>query len=279
MTYTVDVSGNPVTSTGRVIATRFCPTGAAVDPVTGDILFTTVYGFPNLNILTGFTVPPLRMKFANDVYRVAENAGNARIRVIRQGDVSQPLEVNYATSAGTAVAGINYTDMSGSLHWNAGDGTSRSFLVPLLDDGVDRPSLTVNLSMTRANGTRAAQSVLAIRDADPAPTVSFTAAQVYSHEGAQGAGVAVRAAKVQLSAASGKRVTVPVSVTSGSPDARVTVSSSVVIPAGQASAYAVVVADDATSQPNLQLGLSLGAPTNATLGAQATTTLTVIDDD
>lgn len=55
--YDADGNGDPVLSTARIVVHNLCATGLAVDPVTGDLLFTDFYGFPALAVLRGFTVP------------------------------------------------------------------------------------------------------------------------------------------------------------------------------------------------------------------------------
>jgi hypothetical protein len=58
-----------------------------------------------------------------------------------------PTTVSYSTADGTAVAGVNYTAVSGTLTFAPGE-TAKGILVPTLNDGVADPtrSFTVNLS-------------------------------------------------------------------------------------------------------------------------------------
>ena len=57
-TYTADAEGNPVDGTRQVLVEGIAePEGIAVDPVTGDVLFSSYNGAP-FTIVTGFAVPP-----------------------------------------------------------------------------------------------------------------------------------------------------------------------------------------------------------------------------
>lgn len=62
-----------------------------------------------------------QVEFGGREFPVDAGAGTVQIPVTRLGDVSQPLSVNFATVDGTAVAGINYTAASGTLHFAANE--------------------------------------------------------------------------------------------------------------------------------------------------------------
>ena len=66
---------------------------------------------------------------------MAEDAGAARICVLRGSDENIPATVDFATSDGTATNGLNYTATNGTLVFAAGV-TNRTIMVPLLNDGV-----------------------------------------------------------------------------------------------------------------------------------------------
>ncbi len=62
-----------------------------------------------------------QVEFGGREFPVNASAGTVQIPVIRLGDVSQPLTVNFATVDGTAIAGTNYTAASGTLHFAANE--------------------------------------------------------------------------------------------------------------------------------------------------------------
>src|SRR3954464_6473327 len=67
-----------------------------------------------------FAAPKPKVNFSRSAYAVAENdsSGTATITVFRKGNskrVNQTATVDYATSDGTAKAGIDYSAASGTL--------------------------------------------------------------------------------------------------------------------------------------------------------------------
>jgi uncharacterized repeat protein (TIGR02543 family) len=73
--------------------------------------------------------------FDSSNFSVNENAGTATITVNRVAGTTGAVSVDYATSDDTAVAGSDYTPTSGTLNWADEDGASKSFTVPITNDG------------------------------------------------------------------------------------------------------------------------------------------------
>ena len=83
--------------------------------------------------------------------RIYETGGDAVITVDLAQSSNQDITVNYATSDGTAVAGVNYTTTSSTLTISAGQ-TSGTFDVPILDNnGSGTYPATVNLTLSSPN--------------------------------------------------------------------------------------------------------------------------------
>lgn len=78
---------------------------------------------------------------------VDESAGTATIAVERTGLTTGATSVDYATSDGTAGAGVDYDATSGTLNFAAGE-TEKTFTVPIIDDVDDEPDETVNLTLS-----------------------------------------------------------------------------------------------------------------------------------
>ena len=81
---------------------------------------------------------------------MAETAGTATITVTRNSG-SVTSEVNYATGAGSAVAGTNYKPVSGILVFTPGQ-TTKTFSIPVLNDFQISGPLTVGLALTSPEG-------------------------------------------------------------------------------------------------------------------------------
>lgn len=77
---------------------------------------------------------PIDVGFEPMNARVAEGAGTAVVQVVRSGGA--PLVVTYRTVDGTAIAGSDYTPVSGVLFFSGND-TARAINVPVLADGID----------------------------------------------------------------------------------------------------------------------------------------------
>src|SRR5262249_51077170 len=81
--------------------------------------------------------------------------------------VNMTVTVNYATSDGTAVAGTNYTAVSGTLTFPA-NATSEQFSVPITDGGFTTDtSFTVNLSSPSNASIGTSSATVTIAHATP----------------------------------------------------------------------------------------------------------------
>ncbi|MCL6597644.1 MAG: IPT/TIG domain-containing protein, partial [Alicyclobacillus macrosporangiidus] len=89
--------------------------------------------------------------FSTANFIVAEDGGSAIITVDRSGGSDGVVSVAYATYDGTAKAGSDYTDTTGVLSFNDGE-TSKSFTVPILDNGVHEGYRTINLTLSNPTG-------------------------------------------------------------------------------------------------------------------------------
>src|SRR5689334_15206050 len=122
--------------------------------------------------------PKPKLQFSQSAYAVAENGGSATITVFRKGNakrVNQAATVDYATSNGTAVAGVDYTATSGTLSFDAGQ-TSKTITVPVTNkDTVDTGPRTVTLRLSHPTAPNGAMlgfpssATLVISDDDTTP--------------------------------------------------------------------------------------------------------------
>ncbi|MFZ0501073.1 MAG: Calx-beta domain-containing protein, partial [Steroidobacteraceae bacterium] len=71
------------------------------------------------------------LEFSSAGYTVAQAAGSLSVTVDRVGGAYGAVSVTYSTQAGTAIQGTNYKDTVGSLHWDSGDATAKTFSVPI----------------------------------------------------------------------------------------------------------------------------------------------------
>lgn len=109
-------------------------------------------------------------QFSSSTYSGAEGT-EASIDVVLSGPAAQPVSIDFTTSDGSATAGDDYTETSGTLTIPALSDRG-SFTVPLLADDVADDGETVNLTLSNpfaaTIGDRAT-AVLAISDTPPVP--------------------------------------------------------------------------------------------------------------
>ncbi len=86
----------------------------------------------------------------NDV-TVSENAGNALFTVTLTGGVA-PFTVDYTTSAGTALAGSDFTATSGTLNFTGTAGQTRQITIPILNDNLVEPAENFTVVLSNITG-------------------------------------------------------------------------------------------------------------------------------
>jgi hypothetical protein len=206
---------------------------------------------------------------------------NASFVVTLSVSSSQTVTVQYATSAGgNATAGTDYTAVSlTTLTFTPGD-VSETATVVVQGDDIDEVDETFNVTLSNPSNASIADGtgVGTILDDDPAPTVSWTAPSQSNPES-----VTAVTVTAQLSAISGRTVTVPFSVNASSTAANpgdYTISPSpLTITAGNLSAsVTITVVSDAVPEPDKTVIVDIGVPVNATPGSPASHTVTIDDD-
>lgn len=103
-------------------------TGAAT--LIGTIGVTTTIGGETV---VGMAIAPALVQFANSFAAVGEAVGQATVGVIRTGDTTSSVNVNFDASSSAATAGVDFTPVSGALTFAAGVG-ARTFSVPIIND-------------------------------------------------------------------------------------------------------------------------------------------------
>ena len=194
--------------------------------------------------------------------------------------VSVPFSVNVSSTA--TGGGTDYTIAASPLAFNAGE-TTKNISITINSDTTDENDETIVVDLgTPTNATLGATTThtYTITDDDAAPTVAFATASSSGGESTTSVNLTVN-----LSAASGKAVSVPFSVnvsstaTGGGTDYTIA-ASPLTFNAGETTKnISITVNNDATDENNETIIVNLGTPTNATLGATTTHTYTITDDD
>ncbi len=104
------------------------------------------------NILNANGQSPATLHFSTSNYLVGEAAGQVTVAVNRTGNSQGEVSVDYATSDGTAKAGSDYTQTTGSLSWQDGDASAKSFTVTIIDDSLVEGEESLNLTLSNVKG-------------------------------------------------------------------------------------------------------------------------------
>ena len=225
------------------------------------------------------------------VASVSESAGSVTLGVRVTTAEGNPLpaaaSARYATANGTAVAPRDYLAQSGMMDFTAGlpSGSERTITIPVLRDALVEKNETfkvvLSAPMGATVGTPAAATVTLL---DASPQLAFSAATFEGVEGAQ-AVVAVRVVTPD-----GQPTLVPVTVkcVTANISARAgidytTTKTTLTFPAGAASSSiqtsAVFLREDALSEDDETLKVTLSAPKGGRLGTPTVATVTILDND
>ena len=222
-----------------------------------------------------------------DDVTVSEAAGNASVTVTLQGPTAAPLTVDYATADNTAVAGSDYTGASSTtLSFSAVGNTltpvTQTITVPINDDATFEGSETFSIGLSNVSGAAVltdANAVITITDNDSTPTVDFNAT---SSSGAESS--SSTALQVDLSNASASNVTVNYAVTgtaTGGGTDYTLADGALTINAGNTTGTVTIasIVDDAITEGDETVIVTLSAPSGATLGSDRVHTYTIVDND
>ena len=212
--------------------------------------------------------------------RASEEEGELEFAVRLEGRSAKPVTVDWATSAGTATPGQDYTEASGTLTIAPGK-TSGAIQVAVTDDEVheDDETLTVTLSApanaTLAEGGATANGVIV--DNDAAPRILIADAEALEDEGGLSFAVTLTTETVE-------QVTVDWATSAGTatPGQDYTeVSGTLTFMPGQtARTVHVPVRDDKVQEEDETLSVALSEPTNATIADDmGTATGVIVDND
>lgn len=93
-----------------------------------------------------------RLGFATPSGNAAENSGTISIRVQRTLGRAGAVGLQYATSGDSATEGVDYTGVSGTLNWAAGDLADKVIAIPVADDTAVEIGETFTLTLSALTG-------------------------------------------------------------------------------------------------------------------------------
>ena len=120
------------------------------------------------------------LQFTAAAQTIGEELGSITVTVSRTGASNGAVSVFYKTTNGSATAGPDYTAVSGTLHWAAGDTADKSFTVSIMNDWVFEADETFFVDLSFPGGGAAlgmpVTQTITIQNDDPMPTPTATAA-------------------------------------------------------------------------------------------------------
>ena len=211
---------------------------------------------------------------------VAENAGSVSFTVRLDAVSGREVQVDYATTDGTAVSGNDYTAASGTLTFAAGE-TVKTFTVAIRTDGLDEDAEDFTVRLTNpVNATLELAAVtVTITDVNPEPALALspTAPSVQEDAGSV-------QFTVSLSAVSGREVRVDYetadgSAVSGAGNDYTAANGTLTFAAGDtAKTFTVAILEDQRIEGNEDFTVALKDAVHAPVGT-GTATVTITDND
>jgi hypothetical protein len=227
----------------------------------------------------------------NDVSIAEGNSGttNLTFSVLLSAPSAKLITVNYSTSDGTATAGSDYQQASGTLTFNPGE-TTKTITVLVNADTVNEPDETFFINLTAPmNATISRGQAVGTILNDDAPTVQFSAPSYTVGEGDGRATITVTRTD-STSAASVNYATsdtLPISNTCqdklGIASARcdyATTIGTLQFAVGESSkTISIPIVDDAIVEGPETFSLTVSNPVGAVLGSLSSATITITDND
>ena len=221
--------------------------------------------------------PQVSVVAADDAAAEA-GADTGTFTISRTGDTSSQLAINLSTG-GTAANGSDYTSLSTAVVLGASQASVTVVVVPI-DDSTYEGDETATVTLTSGTGYTVGSSATAsvtITDND-LPSVSVTTSDANAAEAGSNTGSFSITRTGTTTAALTVGYTLSGTAVNGTDYSAL--SSSVVIPAGQASVSVTVTpTNDGDSEPAETVILTATANALYTVGSPATATVTITDND
>jgi len=212
-------------------------------------------------------------------YRVGENEGFILLGVVRGDDGDLPVTVDFATSNGSGIGGLDYVATNGTLSFAAGQ-RGAVFTVPILNDGLKESSETFSVTLSNpTNQVLGSQKTATVTILDNDSGIQFQPAylsRVAENEGARALTV-VRGNDVNLGPITVNYATANLTATAGLD--YVATNGTLSFAEGEmVKTITLRVLYDALPEPDEQFQVTLSNPTGgAVLGPYATTAIVILD--
>ncbi len=229
---------------------------------------------------------PGQLAFTSSSYSVSENGTPVNtITIDRTGGSDGAVSVVLTPTNGTATTPGDYNNTPITVNFLDGE-TSKTVTIPIVNDNILEPDETVNLTLTNPGGgatlaTRTTATLTIINDDTPSQGIlSFSNTSYSVGED----GIPVAAVTINRAGGSAGAVSVRVNLANGSATAPSDYNNAPItinFATGETSKTVTIpIVNDTAVETTETINLSLSNPTGgATLGAQTTAILNIIDDE
>jgi hypothetical protein len=270
----VDGAGNAYV-TGSTTSTDLPTTPGVVQPA---------YGGGSSDVFVSKIAEASAVRFSAATYSAAEGAGSATITVTRTGDPQGTVSVDYTTSDGAAIAGSDYTAVSGTISFADGDTIPKTFTVTILHDTAEEPNETVALTLGNPGGNaylhNSAPAVLTIVDDDTWARLQFSAAAYGVSEGSGTVTITVTRSASSVGAISVDYATANGTAIAGFDYTATSGTISFADGDSDPKTLTIPIVNDTAVESSEMLNIMLSNPVgNVYLNSPGAAVLTVVDDD
>jgi hypothetical protein len=204
---------------------------------------------------------------------------NADFTVTLSAPSTHRIGISYATAGVTAQSGVDFTNLTGTLTFAAGE-TSKIISVPIIGDLTDEfdETFTLNLSNPTAALLSTSKATATILDNDPPPTVSVSdLVRREFNSGTTNLTITATIDRVSAKPVTFDYATVDGSATAGS-DYTATSGSLSFTGGGTTRTFVVSIFGDPNVEPDETFSIKLSNPQNVTF-ARSSATVTIVSDD
>ena len=268
------------------------PVGSLVRWGTNGLAFNTIASFGltksqvyllQTELVSNAGAVPTGLQFETGNTLTFEGTPSLAIKVVRTGNVSGTVSVDYATSDGTATAGSDYTPASGTLTFGPGE-LSKIVNIPIINDNLyEGGNETFNLTLSNPTApaiVTTGTTTITIGDNETKPSI-FISSNVRISEGSSGTKNA--AINVTLPNPSFETITVDYATANGTATAGVdyvaTSGTLTFTPGTTSQTINVVINGDTTVEQDETFTITLSNATNVTFISNAVSSVTIGNDD
>lgn len=221
-----------------------------------------------------------KVSFAVTSSTVPETALSTNLVVRLTAASQQTVTVRYAVTGGTAIAGSDFSLVSGQLSFAPGQ-TQLVLPLPILNDVLDENTETVVVTLSAPVNAEVGSlpvHTVHLSDDDPLPRLQFIGSSSRFDESAGS-----RSLLVRLSSPSGRSVSVPYRVIRGTAtsnrDYALASGTLTFLPGQIQKSIPFTIREDLNDEPDENFVVALTTPQNAILGLQSEYLVTIADND